>query len=302
MRNVPDVKHCWMTIYRAHITPSLFCIQSCRWSRCTGSWHHLPVWWTSVCCLGSGTCSSIRGLWCFSRSHLACSRSRFLYHPLLDSFISLLFDIPVIFNNFSHLFLPSKHIVVIVVSIHHNTFPLLLLPKTPSLFTPSPQEEELVSSENSASIFNTLSDLPSQLKNGPAVLGEAMRLAGTLSQETLVAHRHKHLAYILNEQAQLNNGIHTTLNTNLNKVSPSSQRKSMSLKCHDPPLFLSESKPAVILFFMGVPHQAYCLIVGLILYHLYVFRWWGDSRCAGSPPWAPCCLGRMRQRLSSPRT
>eukprot|EP00064_Thunnus_orientalis_P007612 superscaffoldBa00000856_g7634 len=80
------------------------------------------------------------------------------------------------------------------------------------------KEEELVSSENSASIFNTLSDLPSQLRDGPAVLGEAMRLAGTLSQETLEAHRHKHLAYILNEQAQLNNGNNTILNSNLNKV------------------------------------------------------------------------------------
>uniref|UniRef100_A0AAX7U9Y4 Small G protein signaling modulator 3 n=1 Tax=Astatotilapia calliptera TaxID=8154 RepID=A0AAX7U9Y4_ASTCA len=79
------------------------------------------------------------------------------------------------------------------------------------------KEEELVSSENSASIFNTLSDLPSQLRDAPAVLGEAMRLAGTLSQETLEAHRHKHLAYILNEQAQLSNGNNTTLNTNLNK-------------------------------------------------------------------------------------
>uniref|UniRef100_A0A665UN73 Small G protein signaling modulator 3 n=1 Tax=Echeneis naucrates TaxID=173247 RepID=A0A665UN73_ECHNA len=71
------------------------------------------------------------------------------------------------------------------------------------------KEEELVSSENSASIFNTLSDLPSQLRDGPVVLGEAMRLTGTLSQETLEAHRHKHLAYILNEQAHLNNGNST---------------------------------------------------------------------------------------------
>lgn len=46
-----------------------------------------------------------------------------------------------------------------------------------------------------------------------------MRLAGTLSQETLEAHRHKHLAYILNEQTQHNNGNNATLNTNLNKVS-----------------------------------------------------------------------------------
>lgn len=81
-----------------------------------------------------------------------------------------------------------------------------------------PQEDEFISSENSASIFNTLSDLPSQLRDGAELLGEAMRLAGTLSQETLEAQRHKHLAYILNEQTQLNNGNNVPLNTNLNKV------------------------------------------------------------------------------------
>lgn len=81
-----------------------------------------------------------------------------------------------------------------------------------------PQEDEFISSENSASIFNTLSDLPSQLRDGAELLGEAMRLAGTLSQETLEAQRHKHLAYILNEQTQLNNGNNVPLNANLNKV------------------------------------------------------------------------------------
>uniref|UniRef100_A0A4W5Q234 RUN and TBC1 domain-containing protein 3 n=1 Tax=Hucho hucho TaxID=62062 RepID=A0A4W5Q234_9TELE len=80
------------------------------------------------------------------------------------------------------------------------------------------KEEELVSSENSASIFNTLSDLPSQLGDGAAVLGEAMRLAGALSLDMLEAQRNKHLAYILNEQAQLNTNNSHTLNTNLNKV------------------------------------------------------------------------------------
>ncbi|XP_020776437.1 small G protein signaling modulator 3 isoform X1 [Boleophthalmus pectinirostris] len=79
------------------------------------------------------------------------------------------------------------------------------------------KEDELVSSENSASIFNTLSDLPSQLRDVAELLGEAMRLAGSLSQETLEAHRHKHLAYILNEQAQLNNG-NTAINSSINKV------------------------------------------------------------------------------------
>lgn len=81
------------------------------------------------------------------------------------------------------------------------------------------QEDELVSSENSASIFNTLSDLPSQLEDGALVLGEAVRLAGSLSQDTLDTQRHKHLAYILAEQTQLNSNNTHTVNTNLNKVS-----------------------------------------------------------------------------------
>ncbi|XP_051987530.1 small G protein signaling modulator 3 isoform X4 [Xyrauchen texanus] len=80
------------------------------------------------------------------------------------------------------------------------------------------KEDELVSSENSASIFNTLSDLPSQLEDGASVLGEAMRLAGSLSQENLDAHRHKHLAYILAEQAQHNSNNSHSLNNNFNKV------------------------------------------------------------------------------------
>lgn len=76
-----------------------------------------------------------------------------------------------------------------------------------------------MSSENSASIFNTLSDLPSQLEDGALVLGEAVRLAGSLSQDTLDTQRHKHLAYILAEQTQLNSNNTHTINTNLNKVS-----------------------------------------------------------------------------------
>ncbi|XP_026880892.1 small G protein signaling modulator 3 isoform X2 [Electrophorus electricus] len=89
------------------------------------------------------------------------------------------------------------------------------------------KEEELVSSENSASIFNTLSDLPSQLQDGAVVLGEAVRLAGSLSQDTLDAQRHKHLAYILAEQAQLNTNNSHSLNANLNKVA---RRQSLRRK------------------------------------------------------------------------
>lgn len=103
-----------------------------------------------------------------------------------------------------------------------------------------PQEEELISSENSASIFNTLSDLPSQLRDGAELLGEAMRLAGMLSQETLEAQRHKHLAYILNEQAQLNNGNSVALNPSLNKVRHGCRRPA-------PPPHLLRVEPRVCL-------------------------------------------------------
>ncbi|XP_018593850.1 small G protein signaling modulator 3 isoform X1 [Scleropages formosus] len=92
------------------------------------------------------------------------------------------------------------------------------------------KEEELVSSENSASIFNTLSDLPSQLEDGVLVLGEAVRLAGTLTQENLEAQRHKHLAYILAEQAQLNSNSSHVLTNNINKVvRRQSQRRKSTL-------------------------------------------------------------------------
>ncbi|XP_069052908.1 small G protein signaling modulator 3 isoform X3 [Lepisosteus oculatus] len=90
------------------------------------------------------------------------------------------------------------------------------------------KEDELVSSENSASIFNTLSDLPCQLTDGQQVLEEAVRLAGALSPDQLEAQRRKHLAYILAEQAELNTAH--TLGTGLGKVvRRQSQRRKSAL-------------------------------------------------------------------------
>ncbi|XP_061079933.1 small G protein signaling modulator 3 isoform X2 [Conger conger] len=105
------------------------------------------------------------------------------------------------------------------------------------------KEEELVSSENSASIFNTLSDLPSQLQDGAQVLGEAVRLAGSLSQDTLEAQRHKHLAYILAEQAQLNSNSPHTLTSNLNKVV---RRQSLRRKSTLSALLFGEDEAEVL--------------------------------------------------------
>lgn len=83
---------------------------------------------------------------------------------------------------------------------------------------PSPhvaQEEELIQSENSASIFNTLSDIPSQMEDAELLLGEAMRLAGSLTDVAVETQRHKHLAYLIADQGQL---LGTSVTSTLSQV------------------------------------------------------------------------------------
>lgn len=77
------------------------------------------------------------------------------------------------------------------------------------------KEEELIQSENSASIFNTLSDIPAQMDDAELLLGEAMRLAGSLTDVAVETQRRKHLAYLIADQGQ-NLGTGTT--TNLSQV------------------------------------------------------------------------------------
>lgn len=83
--------------------------------------------------------------------------------------------------------------------------------------TASLQEDELIQSENSASIFNTLSDIPSQIEDADVLLREAMRVAGSLTDVAVETQRRKHLAYLIADQGQLLNSS-TTVN-NLSKVS-----------------------------------------------------------------------------------
>ncbi|XP_027971397.1 small G protein signaling modulator 3 isoform X2 [Eumetopias jubatus] len=77
------------------------------------------------------------------------------------------------------------------------------------------KEEELIQSENSASIFNTLSDIPSQIADAELLLGEAMRLAGSLTDVAVETQRRKHLAYLIADQGQL---LGTSATTNLSQV------------------------------------------------------------------------------------
>ncbi|KAF4798320.1 Small G protein signaling modulator 3 like protein [Turdus rufiventris] len=80
----------------------------------------------------------------------------------------------------------------------------------------SMKEDELIQSENSASIFNTLSDIPSQIEDADVLLREAMRVAGSLTDVAVETQRRKHLAYLIAEQGQLLNSS-TTVN-NLSKI------------------------------------------------------------------------------------
>ncbi|XP_004845605.1 small G protein signaling modulator 3 isoform X4 [Heterocephalus glaber] len=77
------------------------------------------------------------------------------------------------------------------------------------------KEEELIQSENSASIFNTLSDIPSQMEDAELLLGEAMHLAGSLTDVAVETQRRKHLAYLIADQGQL---LGTSAATNLSQV------------------------------------------------------------------------------------
>lgn len=102
------------------------------------------------------------------------------------------------------------------------------------------QEDELIQSENSASIFNTLSDIPSQIEDADVLLREAMRVAGLLTDVVVETQRRKHLAYLIAEQGQLLNSS-TTVN-NLSKVSAQS-----STACAAPFLpFLMYSHPITV--------------------------------------------------------
>ncbi|XP_064139559.1 small G protein signaling modulator 3 isoform X2 [Loxodonta africana] len=77
------------------------------------------------------------------------------------------------------------------------------------------KEEELIQSENSASIFNTLSDIPSQIEDAELLLGVAMRLAGSLTDVAVETQRRKHLAYLIADQGQL---LATSTTTHLSQV------------------------------------------------------------------------------------
>lgn len=67
------------------------------------------------------------------------------------------------------------------------------------------QEPDLRVLENSAQIFNALSDIPGEVDDVDKLFEVAFQIAGSLTDMALETHRRKHLAYLMADQGALLN-------------------------------------------------------------------------------------------------
>ncbi|XP_014681898.1 PREDICTED: small G protein signaling modulator 3 homolog [Priapulus caudatus] len=67
------------------------------------------------------------------------------------------------------------------------------------------KESTLTSLENSAQIFNALSDIPGDVEEVELILELSQRVAGSLSEVIIETHRRKHLAYLMADQGAIVN-------------------------------------------------------------------------------------------------
>ncbi|KAI8478067.1 Small G protein signaling modulator 3 [Branchiostoma belcheri] len=89
-------------------------------------------------------------------------------------------------------------------------------------------EEELCELENSAAIFNALSDIPGDIQDVDELIEMAMQTSGSLTDVVLEAHRRKHLAYLMADQGQIINPDTTA--TNLPKQEAGEEEQSEVVK------------------------------------------------------------------------
>lgn len=64
-------------------------------------------------------------------------------------------------------------------------------------------EPTLVLSENSAQIFNSLSDIPGEIDDVELLLDLAFRVTSSLNNMIIETHRRRHLAYLMADQGAL---------------------------------------------------------------------------------------------------
>ncbi|XP_037948480.1 small G protein signaling modulator 3 homolog [Teleopsis dalmanni] len=65
------------------------------------------------------------------------------------------------------------------------------------------KEKDLHNLENSAQIFNSLSDIPGEIDDVEVLFKQAMEVGGSLSQTVIDTHRRRHLAYLMADQGGL---------------------------------------------------------------------------------------------------
>lgn len=64
-------------------------------------------------------------------------------------------------------------------------------------------EPELIQSENSAQIFNLLSDIPGEIDDVELLLKTSLALTSSLNNNIIETHRRRHLAYLMADQGSL---------------------------------------------------------------------------------------------------
>uniref|UniRef100_A0A2C9LJW9 Rab-GAP TBC domain-containing protein n=1 Tax=Biomphalaria glabrata TaxID=6526 RepID=A0A2C9LJW9_BIOGL len=67
------------------------------------------------------------------------------------------------------------------------------------------KEQELQTLDNSAQIFNALSDVPGDVEDVDELIEVAFRVSGSLTDVHVDTHRRKHLAYLMADQGSLVN-------------------------------------------------------------------------------------------------
>lgn len=67
------------------------------------------------------------------------------------------------------------------------------------------KEEELRTLDNSAQIFNSLSDVPGDVQDVEELIEVSYRVAGSLTDMVIESQRRKHLAYLMADQGAIVN-------------------------------------------------------------------------------------------------
>lgn len=91
------------------------------------------------------------------------------------------------------------------------------------------QEPELKELENSAQIFNALSDIPGDIDDVDHLLDVSFRVASSLSEVVMETHRRRHLAYLMADQGALVGNPEAVPNLPKQHLSRRQVRKSKSV-------------------------------------------------------------------------